>query len=469
MNVLTASFLLLVLVLFFASCRWHLKGERPALTAHAPALLASLGILGTFVGIVVGLLDFDPQRLDESIGGLLEGLKTAFFSSIAGISTSFLFRFWTLSRVKTADAAKGRVGPEDVVTLLTEQKQLLQKTRDAIAGVEESSLAGQLKLLRTDLRDRRREDVKVRKRFEDELWNRLRTFAEMLSKSATEQVIEALQKVIVDFNRNLTEQFGENFKKLDESVRKLVEWQEGYRRQLEQLHTLYDHSVQQITTIGDSVERIAERSASIPDSMEKLADIVKTASHEIAELERHLAAFAKLRDRAVEAVPQAEAHVEQMTQTIAKAVRLAGEHFTALQNDSSVQLTKSRKMLEDLAQAGEQVRGDIQSVQDRVADAITVMQSRVENALKEAVRTQGEATETLAQTTLDHTQQAVSRTGEGLTKQIEALDEALSREMNRVMQQMGNALAQITGKFVEDYSRLVRQMERIVRTDGARR
>lgn len=291
----------------------------------------------------------------------------------------------------------------------------------------------------------------------------------MLSKSATEQVIEALQKVIVDFNRNLTEQFGENFKKLDESVRKLVEWQEGYRRQLEQLHTLYDHSVQQITTIGDSVERIAERSASIPDSMEKLADIVKTASHEIAELERHLAAFAKLRDRAVEAVPQAEAHVEQMTQTIARAVRLAGEHFTALQNDSSVQLTKSRKMLEDLAQAGEQVRADIQSVQDRVADAITVMQSRVENALKEAVRTQGEATEALAQTTLDHTRQAVSRTGEGLTKQIEALDEALSREMNRVMQQMGNALAQITGKFVEDYSRLVRQMERIVRTDGARR
>ena len=119
----------------------------------------------------------------------------------------------------------------------------------------------------------------------------------MLSRSATDQVIEGLKTVIADFNRNLTEQFGDNFKKLDESVQKLLEWQERYRQQLDQLHALYDQSVQQITTIEVSVARIAEHSASIPDSMEKLADIVKTANREIDELDRHLAAFAELRDR----------------------------------------------------------------------------------------------------------------------------------------------------------------------------
>lgn len=45
---------------------------------------------------------------------------------------------------------------------------------------------------------------------------------ETLSRSATEQVIEAFQQVIVDFNQNLTEQFGDNFKALDASVGKLV-------------------------------------------------------------------------------------------------------------------------------------------------------------------------------------------------------------------------------------------------------
>lgn len=59
----TACFLWILLfslvVLFFSFC----KGRLPTLTAHAPALLASLGILGTFVGIVVGLLDFNGNYI----------------------------------------------------------------------------------------------------------------------------------------------------------------------------------------------------------------------------------------------------------------------------------------------------------------------------------------------------------------------------------------------------------------------
>lgn len=464
-SAVTELFLWLLLALFAVSAYWRHKGRHRTLTTHAPALLASLGILGTFVGIVVGLLDFDPQQLDASIEGLLEGLKTAFISSIAGIAASLVFRGVEPFLITETDAADGAgVGPEDIVALLTEQKELLQATRDAIAGHEESSLAGQLKLLRADLADRRREDTSVRERFETELWKRLQTFGEMLSKSATEQVIEALRAVIVDFNRQLTEQFGDNFRKLDESVQKLVEWQEKYRQQLEQLHALYDQSVRQITTIEASVTQIAERSASIPTSMEKLEAVVETADHEIEELERHLGAFAELRDRAVEAVPQTRAHVDAIVQEIAAAVRLANEHATTLQNDSAEQLTKSRQMLERLTQAGEQMQGDLQAVQDRVVDTITQMQARVETALREVLSTQSQATDTMVQTTLEQTRQAVSRTGEGINKQLEALDEALSRELNRVMTQMGSALSQITNKFVEDYKKLVQQMQQIVRT-----
>lgn len=463
-SAVTETFLWLLLALFVLSAYWLRKREYPTLTAHAPALLASLGILGTFVGIVVGLLDFDPKRLDESIEGLLEGLKTAFVSSIAGILASLVFRgAEPFLMVKSPGAGEPGVGPEDVVAVLTEQKELLQATRDAIAGGEESSLAGQLKLLRADLSDRRREDAAIRERFEAELWKRLHTFAEMLSKSATEQVIEALNGVIVDFNRNLTEQFGDNFKKLDNAVRKLVDWQEGYRRQLEQLHALYDQSVRQITTIEASVAQIASAARSIPDSMEKLIDIVSTASREIDELQRHLAAFAELRDRAVEAVPQTRAHMEAMTQEIASSVRLASEHLAALQDDSSAQQVKSREMLEHLAQASVRVQNDVQAVQESVAAAIALMQSRVEAALKETLSAQSQATDTMVQTTLDKTQQAVSRTGEGVNKQLEALDEGLAREMNRVMQQMANALGQIAGRFVADYRKLVQEMERVVK------
>ena len=53
-----------------------------------PSILSTLGVLGTFGGITVGLYFFDTADLDESIPLLLSGLKTAFFTSIAGMLSS---------------------------------------------------------------------------------------------------------------------------------------------------------------------------------------------------------------------------------------------------------------------------------------------------------------------------------------------------------------------------------------------
>lgn len=50
-----------------------------------PSLVSTLGVLGTFLGITIGLMNFNPNVLDESIPLLLEGLKTAFFTSLAGM------------------------------------------------------------------------------------------------------------------------------------------------------------------------------------------------------------------------------------------------------------------------------------------------------------------------------------------------------------------------------------------------
>lgn len=60
-----------------------------------PALLTSIGITGTFVGITIGLSQFsmagDSKVLLASAAELLEGMKTAFYTSLAGLSTSATF------------------------------------------------------------------------------------------------------------------------------------------------------------------------------------------------------------------------------------------------------------------------------------------------------------------------------------------------------------------------------------------
>lgn len=56
-----------------------------------PSVFTTIGILGTFVGIYWGLQGFDVENMDESIPILLNGLKTAFTTSIVGIILSLVF------------------------------------------------------------------------------------------------------------------------------------------------------------------------------------------------------------------------------------------------------------------------------------------------------------------------------------------------------------------------------------------
>ena len=61
-----------------------------------PDILTSLGILGTFVGLVWGLKNFSPndyEAMTSSVASLVEGIKVAFLTSIYGISLSIVYTY----------------------------------------------------------------------------------------------------------------------------------------------------------------------------------------------------------------------------------------------------------------------------------------------------------------------------------------------------------------------------------------
>ncbi len=61
-----------------------------------PDILTSLGILGTFVGLVWGLRDFQPtdyEVMTSSVASLVNGIKVAFLTSIYGIALSVVYSF----------------------------------------------------------------------------------------------------------------------------------------------------------------------------------------------------------------------------------------------------------------------------------------------------------------------------------------------------------------------------------------
>lgn len=74
-----------------------------------PSLLSTLGVLGTFLGITIGLLNFNPEDLDKSIPDLLDGLKTAFFTSLTGMICSLI-----LSRIISSSYDEQDGGISDI-------------------------------------------------------------------------------------------------------------------------------------------------------------------------------------------------------------------------------------------------------------------------------------------------------------------------------------------------------------------
>ena len=89
---LIAIFVVFAICLFFVF-RFKKNGKLVAnrrIVEYFPTFVSTLGVLGTFYGITIGLLSFDTGNLDQSIPGLRDGLKTAFFTSLAGMIGSMI-------------------------------------------------------------------------------------------------------------------------------------------------------------------------------------------------------------------------------------------------------------------------------------------------------------------------------------------------------------------------------------------
>lgn len=114
-----------------------------------PDILTSLGILGTFVGLVMGLREFDPSGYEQMAGSvtpLINGIKVAFITSIYGIALSLSFSFTLRSEFSNLSARAEEfldtfylhVRPPyevDSLNLLMEQKKSQEELVNDLTGV----------------------------------------------------------------------------------------------------------------------------------------------------------------------------------------------------------------------------------------------------------------------------------------------------------------------------------------------
>jgi hypothetical protein len=124
---------------------------------HIPGILTGLGIIGTFSGLIMGLVHFDvsnPENTQAQLSILVQTVGQAFFVSALAISLAMLFT-WIEKALLTAryaqvetlqnlldsmfEAGSGQENLERLVVATEAQVTLLSDLLDAIRGAAPSS------------------------------------------------------------------------------------------------------------------------------------------------------------------------------------------------------------------------------------------------------------------------------------------------------------------------------------------
>ena len=386
----------LIILAFFGFFLYQLIKTK-TLHPAAGGLLITIGICFTFYGISIGLANFNPDEIDESLPELITGIKTAFLVSVLGVLFSIILRITALvmDYFRKQEVVDEGVGIEDLVAL---QKQAVDAQK---------AQAQSLQLL---TESNNKNFVQMSESFD----NFARTMAENNSKA----FIQALQDVIKDFNNKITEQFGDNFKQLNMAVGALLEWQKNYKEYVERseknLNALYikiDKAMRDYTTLLEHTSKFA-------DHANALKTLLDGALNQRENLEKNIQNLSTFLKSMQETIPNLIKNINLYQNTSLQNIKQIQEHS---QNLEKHYIDVTSKLTQSIDTNINQLTQHFKENTGKLTDSILKIN---DNLLKGS---------------------------QAINSQIKVLDD----ELENVLKHMGLNLASIAGKFVDDYQKII--------------
>lgn len=267
-----------------------------------PSLISTLGVLGTFGGITLGLALFDTDHLDVSIPKLLYGLKTAFLTSLAGMIGSMI-----LSRKVSSLYDKEDKGVSDanqaaaviarsVESMKNDNAYALQEVRNEIKAqtANQNSFYADMNAFVKGINSY----IVIQRGFLQELLNNsdiqkdtLITVSASLNKIANNEELPAihsdLDKLLVAFGEQ-----GEKIQNMDENLKILKTSISNTSDDVAELKKLNQDISGCLTGMADTLGEIAtatEATSSTEDSiLEKFDTFGKFIGDEVDDIERKM-------------------------------------------------------------------------------------------------------------------------------------------------------------------------------------
>lgn len=417
----TEFFLWLMCGVFFIAVILRLFNRCILFVDNAPALLASLGILGTFIGIIIGLLHFNINALDISIFNLLEGLKTAFITSVFGIALSLIVKIITRYFRYPTDAPKVTVKPIDVI--------------HALGAIEEALLNSQAQ-------------------------------QQAFSSHLSESIVAQLREIVFEFNQKIDHQFGEglldfseSFKSIETSLAGFVSSFKDLDKNASAMVELSHANAKEMINMAERLNHLNENFGDYFSKMENLFELVHRSNAQFSELNEKLLDYSDRSMHVVDFIPEINNKVERFNANIEELTRFAEETVKG----SLMALSEHSQNLGDhigqVAQAFETVSNvDADIMQGFIEKGVSAYHSSVSEISDRQIRVHQELVHALT----GIIESSFSKIELNVAEQQAMIGRRLEGEIDEVMGSMGQALATISGQFTRDYQQLINQMQRVL-------
>ncbi len=429
--------------------------------------MVSLGIIGTFLGIYFGLQDMNlktSDAIEAGIPGVIDGLTGAFLTSIIGLGASFLSGLIQIS-IPSKYGSKGDPVADVVVENLNGFKSILEKnestydkvhkildrtiesntkvqesldkntdTNEAVLGAIESNRTTNENVCRSleDLKEKNEKvctyledtqksnkevvsNVGEMKATMDKTMVALDKTLEKITEGANKAIIESLESVIKDFNQNLTEQFGDNFKELNKACKELLEWQKQYKVSIKESNKALNTTVE---IVGETKAAMDNTTKAYKEALPKLEEF-----HEV-----------------VGEVGEGVSSLSEGSKGLATNIENFSSAIDKFEADSKRALSGVSAVTDKFDELNQSVQTQIKAIEDLVKNQEKVV-SEMENTLK-------------GQTKISETIR------EEMQKTLKEFQIQVNTAMNATHQELGSSLQEMVRKFGDVYSASVDYLKR---------
>lgn len=449
-------------------------------------IASTIGVLGTFVGISIGLWKFDPNDITSSVPLLLSGMKIAFATSIIGMAASIFMKYIALKN-------------ED------------EENIDDIMELFNTMIAESRNVNNTLIENQKQTENVLNK--VSEIW-----------ASHQENLTVELKSEILNLNNNTIskqeeligefKKLGECFTLLNSGVNNLLTWQENYKETIENTTKELEIVIQTIHNADESIESISKNSSLIKENNENLSEVLKeinktqnviidsnksiieisnTAKESIPQINEHFTnidnrtkeSTAYLQTLISENLNNIKSYLEKITEDVlSKTTQSIYENNRQFKYEISEHISQCKMLIYSLKDLIPDINEHLLSTQKRFNKTLIHFNEEVQNSFKENTYEINKQVQLLKENTaninntLDDTISLSTKRLENITvatsnqiktmaeemeklcvRKIEKLDNTLIEEFTDALSCLAGQLVTISEGFSGDYYRLLEELK----------